>query len=147
MRLETLEAVRRLPRGTPFPARAGNAENHSASHPPHGVGLEPGPEMDRFERKMERVLANGRQRYALVLMTIVPIERLSGSRWVPMFRQLTELDDDLIALIAARRRAAQRPGGENVLDDLLAATHEDGSMIDDREASQCADHGPHRRPR
>jgi cytochrome P450 len=96
------------------------------------LGLEPGPEMDCFERKMERMLANGRQRYALVLMTIVPIERLSGSRWVPMFRQLSDLDDDLFALIAARRRAGHRPGGENV-HDQLAATLEDGSVIDDRE--------------
>ena len=89
--------------------------------------------MDRFERKIERFLSNGRQRYALVLMTIVPIQRLSGSRWVPLFRQLSDLDDDLFALIAARRRGEHRPSGENVLDDLLAATHEDGSPLDDRE--------------
>ncbi len=69
-----------------------------------GLGLAPGPEMDRFERKMERFLSNGRQRYALVLMTIIPIQRLSGSRWVPLFRQLSDLDDDLFAFIAARRR-------------------------------------------
>src|SRR4051794_36049840 len=97
------------------------------------MGLAPGPEMDRFERKMERFVSNGRQRYALVLMTIVPIHRLSGSRWVPLFRQLSDLDDDLFAFIAARRRGEHRPGGENVLDDLLAASHEDGSPLDDRE--------------
>jgi cytochrome P450 len=133
MRLETLEAVRRLPRGTPFPALPVMRTITLRVILRTALGLEPGPEMDRFERKMERVLANGRQRYALVLMTIVPIERLSGSRWVPMFRQLSDLDDDLFALIAARRRAGHRPAGENVLDDLLAAAHEDGSMIDDRE--------------
>ncbi len=32
-----------------------------------------------------------------------------------------------------RRRGERRPGGENVLDDLLAATHEDGSPINDQE--------------
>ena len=32
-----------------------------------------------------------------------------------------------------RRRGEHRPSGENVLDDLLAATHEDGSPLGDRE--------------
>ena len=89
--------------------------------------------MDRFEHKIERLLSNGRQRYALVLMTIVPIDRLSGSRWVPLFRQLSDLDDDLFAFIAARRRGEHAPSGENVLDDLLAATHDDGTPLDDHE--------------
>jgi cytochrome P450 len=89
--------------------------------------------MDRFEHKMERFLAHGRQRYALVLMTIIPIRWLSGSRWVPLFRQLADLDDDLFALIAARRRGENKPAGQNVLDDLLAATHEDSTPLEDRE--------------
>jgi cytochrome P450 len=97
------------------------------------MGLAPGPEMDRFEHKMEAFLSHGRQRHALVLMTIVPIHRLSGSRWVPLFRQLSDLDDDLFALLTARRRGERPPSGENVLDDLLAVTHEDGSPLDDRE--------------
>ena len=70
---------------------------------------------------------------ALVLMTIIPIERLSGSRWAPLFRQLSKLDDDLFAFIAARRRSEKPPSCENVLDDLLAARHEDGSPLDDHE--------------
>ena len=68
-----------------------------------------------------------------MLMTIVPIRRLSGSRWAPLFRQLSDLDDDLFAFIAARRRGDHSPSGENVLDDLLAATHEDGTPLGDRE--------------
>jgi cytochrome P450 len=98
-----------------------------------GLGLAAGPEMDRFERKMERFLSNGRQRYALVLMTVVPIQRLSGSRWAPLFRQLSDLDDDLFAFIAARRRGDHAPAGQNLLDDLLAAGHEDGTPLGDRE--------------
>jgi cytochrome P450 len=39
----------------------------------------------------------------------------------------------LFALIAARRRGDRPPSGENVLDDLLAATHEDGSPLDEQE--------------
>jgi cytochrome P450 len=66
-------------------------------------------------------------------MTIVPIHRLSGSRWAPLFRQLSDLDDDLFALIAMRRRGEVRASGENVLDDLLAARHEDGALVDDHE--------------
>jgi cytochrome P450 len=66
-------------------------------------------------------------------MTIIPIQRLTGSRWVPLFRQLSDLDDDLFAFIAARRRGDHRPTGQNVLDDLLAAAHEDGTPLGDRE--------------
>jgi cytochrome P450 len=133
MRLETLEAVRAWPVGPSFPALPTMRRITLRVILRSGLGLAPGPEMDRFERKMERFLSNGRQRYALVLMTIVPIRRLSGSRWVPLFRQLSDLDDDLFALIAARRRGDHSPSGENVLDDLLAATHEDGTPLGDRE--------------
>jgi cytochrome P450 len=39
----------------------------------------------------------------------------------------------LFALIAARRRGERSPVHENVLDELLAATHEDGTPIGDQE--------------
>src|SRR3954462_8985236 len=133
MRLETLEAVRAWPVGSPFPTLPTMRRVTLRVILRTGLGLAPGPEMDRFERKMERFLANGRQRYALVLMTVVPINRLSGSRRVPLFRQLSDLDDDLFALIAARRRGVHSPTGRNVLDDLLVAAHEDGTPLGDRE--------------
>jgi cytochrome P450 len=133
MRRETVEAARAWPLDSPSPALPILRRITLRVILRTALGLAPGPEMDRFERKMDAFLSNGRQRYALVLMTIVPIQRLSGSRWVPLFRQLSDLDDDLFALIAARRRGDQPTSGENVLDDLLAATHEDGSPLDDRE--------------
>jgi cytochrome P450 family 135 len=133
MRLETLEAVRAWPVGAPFPTLPTMRRVTLRVILRTGLGLAHGPEMDCFERKMETFLSNGRQRYALVMMTIIPIQRLSGSRWVPLFRQLSDLDDDLFAFIAARRRGGQPPAGENVLDDLLAATHEDGTPLGDRE--------------
>jgi cytochrome P450 len=133
MRLETLEAVRAWPRDEPFPALPTMRRITLRVILRTALGLAPGPEMDRFDHKMETFLSNGRQRYALVLMTIIPIHWFSGSRWVPLFRQLSDLDDDLFALIAARRRGDHTPSGENVLDDLLAATHEDGSPLDDQE--------------
>src|SRR5262249_38433869 len=98
-----------------------------------GLGLAPGPELDDFARRVKVFLANGRQRHALVLMKLVPIHRLSRSRWVPVFRQLNALNDSLFALIRARRQGASAPANENVLDDLLAATHEDGTPLDDQE--------------
>jgi len=133
MRLETLEAVRAWPVAAPFPALPTMRRITLRVILRTAMGLVPGPEMDRFEHKMEAFLSHGRQRYALVLIRIIPIHKLSGSRWVPLFRQLSDLDDDLFALIAARRRGDHLPSGENVLDDLLAATHEDGSPLDDRE--------------
>jgi cytochrome P450 len=134
MRLETLEAVRAWPvGGAPFPALPTMRRVTLRVILRTGLGLAPGPEMDRFEQKMERFLSNGRQRYALVLMTVIPIRMLSGSRWVPLFRQLSDLDDDLFAFIAARRRGGHSPTGPNVLDDLLAAAHEDGTPLGDRE--------------
>lgn len=133
MRLETLEAVRAWSAGVPFATLPVMRRITLRVILRTGMGLEPGPEMDRLERKMETFLSNGRQRYALVLMTIVPIQRLTGSRWVPLFRQLRDLDDDLFAFIGARRRGDHPATGPNVLDDLLAATHEDGTPLDDRE--------------
>jgi cytochrome P450 len=133
MRAETLNAVRAWPAGPAFPVLPSMRRVTLRVILRTTLGLAPGPEMDRFERKIEAVLSNGRQRYALVMMAIVPIERLSGSRWVPLFRQLSDLDDDLFALIAARRRGEHTPSGENVLDDLLSASHDDGSPLDDRE--------------
>lgn len=133
MRLETLEAVRAWSVGTPFATLPAMRRITLRVILRTGLGLEPGPELDRLERKMETFLSNGRQRYALVLMTIIPIQRLTGSRWVPLFRQLHDLDDDLFAIIGARRRGDHPAVGQNVLDDLLAATHEDGTPLDDRE--------------
>ncbi|HEY6565324.1 MAG TPA: cytochrome P450, partial [Pirellulaceae bacterium] len=133
MRLETLEAVRAWPTRTAFPTLPAMRRVTLRVILRTGLGLAPGPELDRFERKMETFLSNGRQRYALVLMTIVPIDRLTGSRWVPLFRQLSDLDDDVFAFIAARRRGEHTVAGLNVLDDLLDAKHEDGTPLGDRE--------------
>jgi cytochrome P450 len=133
MRQETLDAVRSWPVDAPFPALPAMRRITLRVILRTALGLAPGEVMNRFQRKMEAVLSNGRQRYALVMMTVVPIERLSGSRWAPLFRQLSDLDDDLFALIAARRRGERAGSGENVLDDLLAAKHEDGSPLSDLE--------------
>jgi cytochrome P450 len=133
MRQETLDAVRAWPAGVPFPTLPTMRRVTLRVILRTGLGLIPGPAMDRFEHKMERFLSNGRQRHALVMMTVIPIQRLSGSRWVPLFRQLSDLDDDLFAFITTRRKGGNPTAGANVLDDLLAATHEDGTPLTDRE--------------
>src|SRR4051794_4759502 len=84
MRLETREAVRAWPLDAPFPTLPTMRRITLRVILRTALGLAPGPEMDRYEYKMERFLSNGRQRYALVLMTIIPIRLLSGSRWVPV---------------------------------------------------------------
>jgi cytochrome P450 len=133
MRLETLESVQGWPRDRPFPALPTMRRITLRVILRSGLGLAPGSEMDRFESKIERFLSHGRQRYALLLITMIPIHRFRWSRVVPLFRQLRDLDDDLFAFIAARRRGEQSSSGENVLDDLLRARYEDGSPLDDRE--------------
>ncbi len=133
MRLEALEAVRTLPVGESFEALPIMRRITVRIILRTGLGLDAGPEMDEYQRKIENLLAQGRQRHALVLMKLVPIRRLSRSRWVPFFRQLHVLNDLLYGLIAARRRGERTSSTENVLDDLLAETHEDGTPLDDQE--------------
>jgi cytochrome P450 len=134
MRLETLDAVRAWPVGEPFAALPSMRRIALRVILRTGLGLAPGPLLDGFGRKVEILLANGRQRYALVMMKLVPIHRLSRSRWVPLFRQLNDLNDSLYDLIASRRRGdGTPPASENVLDDLLAAAHEDGTPLGDQE--------------
>ena len=82
MRSETLEAVRAWPTGSPFATLPTMRRVTLRVILRTGLGLSPGLQADRFEQKMETFLSNGRQRYALVLMTIIPIQRLSGSRWI-----------------------------------------------------------------
>lgn len=95
------------------------------------LGLPPGPESADFEHKVGRMLALARGRYTLIWVKLIPTRLLNGSRLIPYFRQLRELDELIYALIARRRR---EPSAESsVLAHLLAATHDDGSPMSDRE--------------
>jgi cytochrome P450 len=133
MRLEALDAARTWPTGVPSPALPRMRRIALRVILRTGLGLAAGPELDEFERRVETFLAHGRQRHALVLMTVVPIHRLSGSRWAPLFRQMNSLNDLLYALIAARRRGESPAANENVLDELIAATYDDGKPLGDQE--------------
>jgi cytochrome P450 len=98
------------------------------------LGLRLGPELDDLERKVERVAAYGRpNRYSIVLLKVVPVKLFANSRWLPFFRQMRQLDETLFALIERRRREPKAERNENVLDDLLATTHEGGQPVSDQE--------------
>ncbi len=133
MRLETLDAVKAWPRDKPFAVLPTMRRITVRVILRTAMGLAAGPEMDHFERKIESFLSHGRYRYALLMATVFALERVRRSRWVPLFRQLRELDSELFAFIAARRRGERPPSGENVLDDLLRARYEDGSPLNDQE--------------
>src|SRR5262249_35078533 len=97
------------------------------------LGLAPGPQLEGFEGNVGRLLGFGRSRYALILVKLVPQRLLRGSRWLPYFRQLRDLDEALFAFIADRRRVPASARGESVLADLLAASYEDGQPVSDQE--------------
>jgi len=82
--------------------------------------------------KVRRVLELGRGRYGLILVKVLPVGLLQRTRWLPFYRRLHELDQALFAFIEKRRRAAPERG-ENVLADLLAASHENGTPLSNQE--------------
>jgi cytochrome P450 len=93
------------------------------------LGLEVGAQRDTVEGQVQRMLAQGRSRYSLILVRFLPVRWMQQSRWLPFFRQLNALNDSLYSLIRSRRRQDPAARGENVLADLLAATHEDGRPL------------------
>jgi cytochrome P450 len=64
---------------------------------------------------------------------ILPVELLQRNRWLPFYRQMHALNESLYSLIAAGRRETAAVCGENVLADLLAASHDDGEPLGDEE--------------
>jgi unspecific monooxygenase len=97
------------------------------------LGLPAGPRLEDFERKIERVLELGRGRYGLILLKMLPIRLMQRSRWLSYFRRLDDFDQTLFAFLAEQRCRPAAERGENVLADLLTATHEDGAPLTDVE--------------
>jgi cytochrome P450 len=97
------------------------------------LGLPPGAGLERFERNTARMLAFARTRHTLIWAKLVPSRLLAGAKWLPYFRQMRGLDDAIFGHIAALRGRRADERGRSVLADLLAATHEDGSPLTDRE--------------
>jgi cytochrome P450 len=133
MRDATLKAVRGWPVGQPIRMDLPMEQITLRVVLQAVLGLPPGPTLESFEDKVRRVRAFGRSRYTLLLVPLVPDRLLRDRRWLPYYRQLRDLDESLHAFIAAKRREPASARGENVLADLLAASHEDGSPLGDPE--------------
>jgi cytochrome P450 len=66
-------------------------------------------------------------------MKLFPPRWLCRFRSLPYWRQVHQLNDALFAFIAERRNQPAAARGENILADLLAASHPDGTPLSDRE--------------
>lgn len=97
------------------------------------LGLESGEQLAEFAGRVRRVLELGRGRHGLILIKVLPVSLLQRTRWLPFYRRMHDLDEALFAFIEKRRREPAAERGENVLTDLLAASHEDGKPLDDQE--------------
>ena len=97
------------------------------------LGIESRAELADFADKVQRVLELARGRHGLVLVKILPITLLQRTRWLPFYRRQHDLDEALFAVIKKRREETVAERGENVLADLLAASHADGQPLNDQE--------------
>jgi cytochrome P450 len=97
------------------------------------LGITSSTELAGFASKVQRVLALGRGRHGLVLLKILPIALLQRTRWLPFHRRLHDLDKTLLAYIENRRREPVAQRGNNILADLLSASHEDGTPLNNQE--------------
>jgi cytochrome P450 len=100
------------------------------------LGLPPGPQLDEFVDRFRRMMDQGRMvnnRHSLLLMAMMPRWLFTHTRWLPFMRELRAIDDLLYPFIAARRREPAAARGDNIVANLLAATHENGSALSDVE--------------
>jgi cytochrome P450 len=96
-------------------------------------GLTAGAERDDIEGKVHRLLAQGRTRYSLFLLKVMPLRYLQNKRWAPFYRELQPLNESLYSLIFACRQKPEESRGENILADLVAASSEEGRALSDQE--------------
>ncbi len=97
------------------------------------LGLQSAAELAEFAGRVQRVLELGRGRYGIVLVKVLPVERLQRTRWLPFHRRQHELHAALVDMIERRRHVALAERGENILSDLLEASHEDGTPLSNEE--------------
>ena len=97
------------------------------------LGLESNDQIADFADKVRRVLELARGRHVLILVKILPIALLQRTRWLPFYRRMHDLDQALFAFIEKRRQESVAERGENILADLLKASHEDGQPLSNQE--------------
>ncbi len=133
MREATLDVMRRWPVKRVFRADAAMRFISLRVILRAALGLAPGPRLDVFEGMVNRLLAPTRGRHNFLLMMLLPLHLLAGSRFVPFFRQLNDLHRALLAFFEEQRRLPASARGESVVADLLAATPDDGKPLADTE--------------
>lgn len=97
------------------------------------LGIASPEQLADFAGKVRRVLELGRGRHGLILVKILPIDLLQRTRWLPFYWRMHELDVALFAFIEHCRKKPVAERGENVLADLLVASHEDGQPLSHQE--------------
>jgi len=97
------------------------------------LALEPGPEFDRMQKDMGRLLVHVRHPLALVMWSPFPLDRYENSRILPYYRMRRKFNELLFAEFAAKRALAPADRPECLLKDLLETRYEDGSEMTDRE--------------
>lgn len=133
MRAATVDAVRAWPLGRPLPMLEPMQRITLRVMLQVVLGLEGDARLEDFAGKVRRVLELGRGRYGLILLKILPIGLLQRSRWMSFFRRMHDLDEALFDIIEKRRRQPAADRGENVVADLLAASHEGGEPLSNQE--------------
>ena len=114
MQTATIEAVRAWPLGRPIRMLEPMQQITLRVILQTVLGLKAGPQRDEVERQVQRMLAQGRSRYTLILVKILPVELLQRNRWLPFYRQMHNLNESLYSLIAAGRREAAAARRERV---------------------------------
>jgi cytochrome P450 len=133
MQAATVDAVRAWPLGRPL-AMVEPMQRITLTVILRAVfGLDPDPQLADFALKVQRVLELGRGRYGLILLKILPIGLLQRKRSLPFYRRMHDLDEALFGYIEKRRREPAADRGENVVADLLAASHEGGEPLSNQE--------------
>jgi cytochrome P450 len=132
MQSTTLETIRSWPRDQPMPMLPAMQRITLRVILEAVLGLGPGPELEEFESRVRQLLGFTSQ-YTLILVKVLPLTLFSKLGLTPFDRCLRSLDGALFSLIDRKRRQPAAQRGENVLADLLAATHEDGTPLGDRE--------------
>jgi cytochrome P450 len=127
----TLEAVRAWPVGQPLRMLEPMQQITLRVILQAVLGLTAGPRRDEIEAKVLRLLAQGRSRWSLILVKVLPLGLLQKVRWLPFYRQMHSLNESLYALIRDRRQSGAL--GDDVLAELLRARHEDGAPLADEE--------------
>jgi cytochrome P450 len=133
MQTATLEAIRAWPLDRPFRVLEWMQQITLRVICEAVLGLKAGPQRDEIEDQIQRLLAQSRSRYTIILAKFLPLQVLQKIRWLPFYRQMCALDTTLYSHIHTRRRESAGARGENVLADLLAASHEDGQPLQDNE--------------